>query len=167
MACAAMGSLACGNPRAHPGGQTPHATGALGDAGVVPTDAGPALDEVTARAALFDAFANRGYRLRYDVPVELAPGVVVAVDGYDPDRLVGYEYISAEEKGLEVTAAARAAWPKKAPYILLIGPTDAATLDRALAAFWSRPKLPPGRGQPQLDAGSPTPGVVVPPPPEE
>src|SRR5690606_14018940 len=68
----------------------------------------PPLDEATARRLLAGRFRGAGLRIVEDVPLG-AGAVELVVDGFDPARRVGYEYVAAEEAGVELDGAERAA----------------------------------------------------------
>ncbi|MCA9778976.1 MAG: hypothetical protein KC800_19745 [Candidatus Eremiobacteraeota bacterium] len=51
------------------------------------------IDEVQGRRVLKKAFEDAGYRIEEDYPFRVA-GSVISLDGYDPVRRSGYEYIT-------------------------------------------------------------------------
>lgn len=53
------------------------------------------IDEERGRRVLRRAFSDAGYRIEEDYPLQIA-GTVILVDGYDPVRKVGYEYVTTE-----------------------------------------------------------------------
>ena len=61
-------------------------------------DAGPALTEAAARALLAERFRAAGLRVRYDVEVARDGAFTLTVDGYDPARRVGFEYVAEDEQ---------------------------------------------------------------------
>jgi hypothetical protein len=85
----------------------------------IEAQAAPPLTEAEARAVLSQQFRARGLRIRQDVMVN-----GVAIDGYDPDRQIGFEYVAADD--LALPAAARAGLPG----ILVL---DAATAEQVTA----------------------------------
>jgi hypothetical protein len=104
--------------------------------GEAASQAGPPLDEVTARVLLSDRFRRAGYRIRHDVRLVVEENVEVTLDGFDPERRVGFEYVSPEEVGVAVAAAEIAAL-RRAPdlRVLVIEPTDEAGLAAQADAF--------------------------------
>jgi hypothetical protein len=98
--------------------------------------AGPPLDEVTARVLLSDRFRRAGYRIRHDVRLVVEGHVEVTLDGFDPERRVGFEYVSPEEVGVAFADAEIAAL-RRAPElrVLVIEPTDEAGLAAQADAF--------------------------------
>jgi hypothetical protein len=98
------------------------------DAGVV--DAAPAVDagrtatEAEARLLLAERFRAAGFRVRQDVRVGGA-----TLDGADPQRRVGFEYVAAAEAGAE-TVAEVVGWR-----VLVVAATDAAGVAAAADAF--------------------------------
>jgi hypothetical protein len=144
----AAGLLGCSSPAARPIEPAP-APIAI-DAGIdapVPIDAGPAIDEVHARAQLGAVFRAAGLRLRYDVRV-VGAGYEFTADGYDPERRIGFEYIAPAEIGTDISGdePARLAADDRVR-ILLIGPADARTVAAAADAFAAR-HLHPDAGVP-------------------
>ena len=94
-----------------------------------------ALDEATARRVLAARFRAAGLRILEDVALEI-DGVTLVADGFDPVRRVGYEYIAAEERDVELDAGERerlAAMP--AVRILVTEEAAAGDLERAADAF--------------------------------
>jgi hypothetical protein len=104
---------------------------ALADAGLPPLDAGPPLGEVEARLVAADRFRRAGFRIRQDVRITRPGAYDVTLDGWDPQRRVGYEYIAPEEVGLDLDAAERAALARDASLQVLI--LDRTTRDETLA----------------------------------
>lgn len=107
---------ACGGPEPRgpaPGAEIPAAAPdrpdpAPADAGPPPLDAGPPLGEVEARLEAAERFRRAGYRIRQDVRVTRPGAYDVTLDGWDPQRRVGYEYIAPEEAGLDLDTRERA-----------------------------------------------------------
>lgn len=124
--------VACGGgsgerPVLRPGAPTPQptlradASTGLDAAGPLP-DAGPTLTEAQARALLAERFRAAGLRIRQDVPVG-----GVTLDGADPQKHIGYEYVAEGD----VDAAPKAdGWS-----ILIIEATDVAQLTARVDAF--------------------------------
>jgi hypothetical protein len=128
--------LGCSSPAADPA--PPRVPPASIDAGIdaAPViDAGPPLGEVDARAYLGDRFRAAGLRVRYDVRVE-GDGYGLTVDGYDPERRIGFEYIAPDEVDTDVSPAERARMAAdQRERILLVGPLDRTALHAATDAF--------------------------------
>jgi len=96
-------------------------------------DAAPAVSEVQARVAMARRFRAAGLRIREDVPV-----AGITLDGCDPQRRVGYEYVAPEERGLDVTDESRAALAALDGWrVLIVDATDAADLSARVDAFLS------------------------------
>lgn len=94
-----------------------------------------ALDEATARRILAGRFRAAGLRILEDVPLETG-GVTLVADGFDPARRVGYEYIAAEERDLELDAGERERLAgMTAVHILVTEKAVAGDLERAADAF--------------------------------
>ena len=90
----------------------------------------PTITEIEARVILTEAFRAAGYRILYDVPVPLG-SATVAIDGFDPEKKVGFEYRAAAET---------AAWTGDLPAgidarILVIDAADRDTVEQKAAAF--------------------------------
>lgn len=107
------------------------ADGGAADAAPAP----PPISEIEARVLLSSMFRDAGYRILYDRPLVLGD-VRVAVDGYDPQRRVGFEYIAAPEVGV---------WSGEVdgdePRILVVGPAARRRVSEAARAFLAA--LPP------------------------
>jgi len=58
---------------------------------------GTVLTEAAARALLAERFRAAGFRVRYDVQVSRDGAFALTVDGYDPARRVGFEYVAEGE----------------------------------------------------------------------
>ncbi len=100
-----------------------------------PLDAGSVLSEVEARLELGARFRAVGLRMLDDQRVS-GPGYELTVDGFDPERGVGFEYVAITERGLDVTAAERDAVAADASRrILIIEATDGASLEAAARQF--------------------------------
>ena len=87
------------------------------------------MGETEARVVLAGLFREAGYRVRYDVAVVIG-GETVAVDGYDPDRAIGFEYIAPEEAE---------SWKLDegggGPGLLVVAAADRETLEARARAF--------------------------------
>jgi hypothetical protein len=68
----------------------------------------PPLTEVTARELLAGALRERGLRILQDVRIQ-GPGYDVTLDGWDPARKIGFEYIAPEEVDTDVDDPERGA----------------------------------------------------------
>jgi hypothetical protein len=96
--------------------------------------AGPALDrdrtaltEAAARALLAERFRAAGFRVRYDVQVARDGAFALTVDGYDPARRVGFEYVAEAEAGVDLDPDERTALARDhAQRILIIDAAGAA-----------------------------------------
>lgn len=103
--------------------------------------AGEPLDEAEARRLLAARFRAAGLRVVEDVPLEV-DGAALVVDGFDPARRIGYEYLAADELGLELGPAEREALAaSRAVRLLVHEPAAAGALERAAEAFLA--ELPP------------------------
>lgn len=104
-----------------------------------PAEAAPgaqALSESAARALLADAFRAAGFRVRYDVPVARDGAFALTVDGYDPMRRVGFEYVAEEERGAELDAGERSLLARDPEQrVLVIDAVDAAGLEERAQRF--------------------------------
>ncbi len=94
------------------------------DAAPEPPDAGPPLTEAEARALIAGRFRAAGLRIRQDVPVG-----GVTLDGADPQKQIGYEYVA---EGDVDSAPSADGWS-----ILVIEATDIAQLTARVDAFLS------------------------------
>lgn len=99
--------------------------------------AGPALTEAAARALLAERFRAAGLRVRYDVQVVRNGAFELTVDGYDPARRVGFEYVARDEAGADLDPAERSALARDREQRILIidevGGTSGAEADQAAA----------------------------------
>jgi hypothetical protein len=71
------------------------------DAAAPAVDERAPLDEASARVALAARFRAAGLRIREDVRLA-GTGYELTVDGFDPERGVGYEYDAAGERGSDL-----------------------------------------------------------------
>jgi len=53
------------------------------------------IDEERGRRVLRRAFCDAGFQVEEDYPLQIA-GTVILLDGYDPVKRVGYEYVTTE-----------------------------------------------------------------------
>jgi hypothetical protein len=138
----ALCSIACSSsPMPEPGpgqGQRKAAPPAV-------VDAGPATSEHLARAVLDRMFRDAGLRILSDVPVEL-PGAVFTVDGFDPERRIGYEYLDEQELGLDLEEAELTWLKQNDTSILVIEPTTSDRVESIAQRFLQR--LTPDAGPP-------------------
>jgi len=97
---------------------------------------GPIIDEAHARVVLNESFRNAGLRVLADVDLEIR-GRSVTVDGFDPDRRIGFEYSASEEQAaqrdLETLFTA-----ETGPRILVLAASDEATVRERASAFLAR-----------------------------
>lgn len=101
----------------------------------VDADSGEPLDEAAARRLLAARFRAAGLRILEDVALEVE-GVTLVADGFDPARRIGYEYIAAEERDLELDAGERERLTAgTAVRVLVAEPASARALERAADAF--------------------------------
>ena len=99
-----------------------------------PPDAALILGESEARAVLSAMFRTNGFRVVYDVRVTTA-NVEVTLDGFDPARKVGFEYIDTSERGVDLSAEEKDALGRTDNRILIVTATDRANLERQARAF--------------------------------
>ncbi|WP_428261885.1 hypothetical protein [Haliangium sp.] len=133
-ACAGGGEARVGPTRSEPATVAPSRRAADADARVPAPP--PPLSEAAARALLAERFRRTGLRIRADVPIERAGAYRLTVDGYDPDRRVGFEYIAEVERGVELEPSERAALAADASVrVLIVEATDAAGVEAAAERF--------------------------------
>ncbi len=121
MVIAVLGSVACGRngeqkPATGPAVAEPTpakaeesaAAGAAADMAAPAPVPPPPLAEVAARSLLAGALREGGLRILQDVRVQ-GTGYDVTLDGWDPARRIGFEYIAAEEVDTDLDAAERTA----------------------------------------------------------
>lgn len=99
-----------------------------------PEAGGEPVDEASARLLLAARFRAAGLRVVEDVTLELDGGAVLVVDGFDPARRVGFEYVAAEEREVELDAARQLA-ATSALRILVVDAASADQIERAADAF--------------------------------
>jgi hypothetical protein len=149
---------------APPAGGT-HAARPRAGAGPAVDRDGPALTEAAARALLAERFRAAGFRVRYDVPVARDGAFALTVDGYDPARRVGFEYVAEAEAGADLDPDERAALARDHEQRILIidaagtaetaetaetaGAADAADEIRALAERFLQALETPGPRPPR------------------
>lgn len=64
------------------------------------------------------------------------------MDGYDPERHLGFEYVAVAERGTDLDDAERAALARDRDHgILVVDATDAASLDAASTSFLAERQL--------------------------
>jgi len=101
---------------------------------------GPPMSESSARSALAARFRAAGFRILYDVSVSV-PGAELTVDGYDPAKKVGFEYVAREEINTDLTSSERGALAGHSQHRLLIVDAMAAEkLDSLAIAFLQKLK---------------------------
>jgi len=127
--------LGCGSAAggAHRTGDVLAAKSAPEQAAQGPPAEGDRLDEASARWLLASRFRAAGLRVVEDVTIE-ADGIALVVDGFDPGRRVGYEYVAPEEREVELDAARRVA-AQADPRILVVDAAGAESIERAIDAF--------------------------------
>ncbi len=91
------------------------------------------VSEVQARQELDSIFRAAGFRILNDEPVRVAT-IEITLDGYDPERLVGYEYIDPLEASLSLDANQRRVLTKNAK-ILVLSACDIEELRARASAF--------------------------------
>lgn len=134
----AIAAAACGGERAaDPRPDAPR----TGDPVEVPAahaasaPAGGPLDEASARLLIASLLREAGLRVVADVPLG-AGGVEVTLDGFDPARRIGYEYVAADERGADLDDAER---PRIAGMagtrVLVIDSGDAEAVTGAVERF--------------------------------
>lgn len=100
------------------------------------------LSEAAARALLAERFRAAGLRIRYDVPLARPGSFALTVDGYDPERHIGFEYVAVAERGTDLDDAERVALARDRDHgILVVDATDAAGLDAASTSFLAERQL--------------------------
>ena len=92
---------------------------------------GAAISEVEARTLLFDRFRQAELRILRDYRLATAAGEVT-LDGFDPERGIGYEYIAVEERDVDPSAAERVALGAMTGVRVLL--VEAGSADRVAAA---------------------------------
>ena len=114
---------------------------------------GPALTEAAARALLAERFRAAGLRVRYDVQVARDGAFALTVDGYDPARGVGFEYVAEAEAGADLDPDERTALARDPTQRILIidaaGAAGTADEIRALADRFLQALETPGPGAPR------------------
>jgi hypothetical protein len=132
-----IAAAACGGERAaEPGPDVPR-TGDVVEA-TAPAASAPAggpLDEASARQLIAGLLRANGLRVVADVPLD-AGGVEVTLDGFDPARRVGYEYVAADERGADLDDAERERLAGLAgTRVLVIDSGDAEAVTGAVERF--------------------------------
>jgi hypothetical protein len=119
------------------------------DAGPPPIDAGPPLGEIEARLEAADRFRRAGYRIRQDVRITRPGAYDVTLDGWDPQRRVGYEYIAPEEVGLDLTTRERVELARDTSLrVLILDRTSRAETIALIDAFLAELTVDAGPDQP-------------------
>jgi len=97
---------------------------------------GPTIDEAHARVVLNESFRNAGLRVLADVEVAVG-GRAVTIDGFDPDKRIGFEYSASQELPVQA-GLEKACEAETSARILVVDATDEATLRARAAAFLQR-----------------------------
>jgi len=141
LAVSIAAAAACGGERAaEPGPGAPRtADGVAAGEAVKASDpsapAGAPLDEAGARLLIASRLRAAGLRVVADVPLS-ADGVEVTLDGFDPARRIGYEYVAADERGADLDDAERARLAGLAgATVLVIDSGDAEAVASAVERF--------------------------------
>jgi hypothetical protein len=134
VALVACGGAAPGAADRTAGGQ-PRSAASAPSPTAADAPSGEPLDEASARRLIAGRMRAAGLRILEDVTLEVS-GVSLVADGFDPVRRVGYEYVAAEERGLELDAAERELLAGlDSVRILVAEPAPAADLERVVEAF--------------------------------
>ena len=88
--------------------------------------------EVAARSLLNRLFRDAGLRIVND-RIFAKGQVEVTLDGYDPERGIGYEYIASEERGTDLSRQEELDLEDESDILVLSGGTLAEVEERALA----------------------------------
>ncbi len=100
-----------------------------------PPDAAPPIAEAYARLLLDARFRAAGLRILADRRVT-GDGYDVTLDGWDPARRIGFEYVAPEEVGTDLDETERAALAADSTlHVLVVDGTSAARLTAAADAF--------------------------------
>jgi hypothetical protein len=99
-----------------------------------PADAAAPMSEAGARILLSRAFRAAGYRILNDVPVRGA-GYQVTLDGFDPKRKVGFEYVDPRERGADLDTAERAALARSELKVLIVDAAHGPAVEAMAKAF--------------------------------
>ena len=111
------------------------------------TDREPPLDEGPARRLLAGRFRDAGLRVVEDVA--LAAPVAITLDGFDPERRVGFEYVAPEE-ARDLAENDRAALERSTdPRVLVLTACGAERCAAQAEDFLAQLPAPDGSGQPQ------------------
>ena len=139
----AAGGCGTGRDRAPAGAGAappPVGAGATADAGSASATVlalPPVASEVEAREVLRRHFREAGLRVISDVRLH-GDGYDITVDGYDPDRKIGFEYVASDEVNTDVAAGEREALAASDNRVLLVDATSAAALTMLARAFLGR-----------------------------
>lgn len=109
-----------------------------------PAALAPSVSEVEARLLLNGLFRDAGLRVVNDRRFRRAD-VELTLDGYDPERGIGYEYIAPGERGTDVSASEVLALQTETQILVVEGGTLDA-LETAAKAFLAR--ISPGNPEP-------------------
>lgn len=108
-------------------------------------DREPPLDEGPARRIVAARFRDAGLRVVEDVA--LTAPVAITLDGFDPERRIGFEYVAPEE-ARDLAAIDRAALVRSTdPRVLVLAPCGEARCTRVADEFLrALPPAPPAGG---------------------
>lgn len=121
-------------PTRQPPAPAPAAVGpaAVEDSATEP--ARPPISEAHARAVLERLFRGRGLRILRDVEVTIN-GTPLTVDGYDPQRRLGFEYTDPAERAVQPENRGLAQRRAGEPRVLLLAPGDESTITEKAQRF--------------------------------
>lgn len=124
--------LGCSGRVASPGANPPARPPAASDAAIA--DAAPkGVSEAEAREILNRAFRDAGLRVVNDLGWQ-KPAIDVTLDGYDPEREVGYEYVAEAERGTELDESELKEL-RNYPRILVLHPSSASAIREQAEEF--------------------------------
>ncbi len=154
----AIAAAACGGERAaEPGPDAPRTSDGVASEGHA-SEAGPGaptgqLDEASARLLIAGRLRAVGLRVVADVPLG-AGGVEVTLDGFDPARRIGYEYVAADERGHDLEDAERERLAGVAgTRVLVIDSGDAEAVESAVERFLAAGAGPSPAAEDGADSG--------------
>lgn len=105
------------------------------------------LDEASARALIAARFRAAGFRVVEDTLLRDA-GIELTLDGFDPARRVGYEYVATDERGADLTDDERAAVPGlPGVRVLIVDSSGAEAVAGAVDRFLAG--VGPGEAEPR------------------
>ena len=130
---------ACSSSTANPGHQHKEVSPLVTPPALV-LDAAVGISEVQARRELDALFRDAGFRILNDEPLPDSP-IEVVLDGYDPERRVGYEYIDEREAALSL-ARAEQEGAARDHRLLIIDACSLGELRRAASLFLATATAP-------------------------